>query len=65
MREWSLGGGVVSTAAPAATAMRLPVGGSITARGALPPERCVEADELFAELERHACSFYVEEVVIA
>jgi saccharopine dehydrogenase-like NADP-dependent oxidoreductase len=49
----------VSTAAPAAAAVRLLARGSLTATGALPPERCVEPDELFAELETRGCSFSV------
>lgn len=55
MPEWGLGGGIVSTAAPAAAAARLMARGSIDAAGALPPERCVEPEDLFAELERRAC----------
>jgi lysine 6-dehydrogenase len=57
MRAWGLGGGVVSTAAPAAAVVRLLARGRISARGALPPERCVEPEELFAELERRGCTF--------
>lgn len=60
MERWGLGGGIVSTAAPAAAAVRLLVRGQISATGALPPERCVEPDLLFAELEQRACSFRVE-----
>jgi lysine 6-dehydrogenase len=59
MEGWGLGGGVVSTAAPAAAAVRLLARGRIDARGALPPERCIEPDEMFAELERRGCSFEV------
>jgi saccharopine dehydrogenase (NAD+, L-lysine-forming) len=58
--QWGLGGGVVSTAAPAAAAVRLLARGELTATGALPPERCVDPDVLFAELERRGCSFRVE-----
>ena len=57
MEEWGLGGGIVSTAAPAAAAVRLLARGAIDARGALPPERCVEPDDLFPELERRNCTF--------
>lgn len=60
MPEWGLGGGIVSTAAPAAAAVRLLVRGAIDASGALPPERCVEPDDLFPELERRNCRFAVE-----
>jgi saccharopine dehydrogenase (NAD+, L-lysine-forming) len=60
IEEWGLGGGVVSTAAPAAAAVRLLARGRIEARGVLPPERCVEPGDLFPELERRACSFEIE-----
>jgi saccharopine dehydrogenase-like NADP-dependent oxidoreductase len=58
--ELGLGGGVTSTAAPAAAAARLIARGRITATGVLPPERCVEADDLFPELERRGCVFRVD-----
>jgi lysine 6-dehydrogenase len=64
MPAWGLGGGVVSTAAPAAAAVRLLARGRIDARGALPPERCVDPDDLFLELERRNCEFE-EEVTVA
>ncbi len=48
---WSLGGGIVSTASPAAAAVRLLARGSIRKNGALPPESCIDPDEMFAELE--------------
>jgi saccharopine dehydrogenase (NAD+, L-lysine-forming) len=54
---WGLGGGIVSTAAPAAAAVRLLARGAVEARGALPPERCLEPDDLFGELERRGCRF--------
>jgi lysine 6-dehydrogenase len=60
MEEWGLGGGIVSTAAPAAAAVRLLARGRIGERGALPPERCVDPDDLFPELESRNCSFAVE-----
>lgn len=60
MEEWGIGGGVVSTAAPAAAAVRLLARGGIDARGVLPPELCVQPAELFAELERRACTFTTE-----
>jgi len=50
--EWGLGGGIVSTAAPAAAAVRLIARGAVDARGALPPEQCIDPDALFPELER-------------
>jgi saccharopine dehydrogenase (NAD+, L-lysine-forming) len=59
-RPWSgLGGSIVSTATPAAAAVRLLARGSVTATGALPPERCVEPDEMFAELEQRGCEFSI------
>jgi lysine 6-dehydrogenase len=58
--EWGLGGGVVSTAAPAAAAVRLLARGRIGARGALPPERCIDPDEMFAELEARGCRFELD-----
>jgi saccharopine dehydrogenase-like NADP-dependent oxidoreductase len=56
-QAWGLGGGVVSTAAPAAAAVRLLARGSITVRGAMPPERCIEPEEMFRELGRRGCTF--------
>jgi saccharopine dehydrogenase-like NADP-dependent oxidoreductase len=59
-RPWAgLGGSVVSTATPAAAAVRLLARGSVTARGALPPERCLDPEEMFAELEQRGCAFSV------
>ena len=58
--SWGIGGSIVSTAAPAAAAVRLLARGRISARGALPPELCVTADDLFPELERHGCVFELE-----
>ena len=58
-RRWGLGGGIVSTASPAAAAVRLLARGRITARGALPPERCIDPDEMFAELEPRGVRFDV------
>jgi lysine 6-dehydrogenase len=48
-------GSVHSTAAPAAAAVRLMH--RIDARGVLPPERCVDPDDLFPELEEKGCVF--------
>jgi lysine 6-dehydrogenase len=59
MERWGLGGGVVSTAAPAAAAVRLLARGTIAARGVLPPERCIEPGDMFAELEQRACRIEV------
>jgi lysine 6-dehydrogenase len=58
--DWGLGGGIVSTAAPAAAAVRLLARGSIEARGALPPEGCIDPQEMFAELEPRGATFEVE-----
>jgi lysine 6-dehydrogenase len=52
---WGLGGGIVSTAAPAAAAVRLLAREAIEARGALPPERCIDPAEMFAELAQRGC----------
>ena len=54
---WSLGGGVVSTAAPAAALVRLLARGRIEAVGVHPPETCIEPDDLFPELEQRGCRF--------
>jgi saccharopine dehydrogenase-like NADP-dependent oxidoreductase len=59
--EWGIGGGVVSTAAPAAAAVRLLARGSVSGTGVLPPERCLDPDDVFPELERRGCTFSVEE----
>jgi lysine 6-dehydrogenase len=60
IEEWGLGGGIVSTAAPAAAVVRLIARGKIEAVGVLPPEVCVDPDDLFPELERRGCEFAVE-----
>jgi len=59
-REWRLGGGIISTASPAAAAVRLLARGEVEARGALPPERCLDPDLMFAELETRGCRFELE-----
>lgn len=58
--RWGLGGGIVSTASPAAATARLLARGEIDARGALPPERCIDPNAMFAELETRGCAFCVE-----
>jgi saccharopine dehydrogenase-like NADP-dependent oxidoreductase len=55
--HFGLGGSVVSTATPAAAAVRLLARGSISARGAYPPERCIDSAEMFDELRARGCSF--------
>jgi saccharopine dehydrogenase (NAD+, L-lysine-forming) len=57
--HFGLGGSIVSTAAPIAAAVRLLARGSLTATGTLPPELCVDPDEMFAELENRGCRFSV------
>jgi lysine 6-dehydrogenase len=57
--HFGLGGSIVSTATPAAAAVRLLARGSITARGAHPPERCIDPEEMFEELSARGCSFSV------
>jgi len=63
IEAWQIGGSIVSTAAPAAAAVRLLARGRIAARGALPPELCVDPDDLFPELEQRSCTFEIEEKV--
>jgi len=58
--EWGLGGGVVSTASPAAAAVRMLARGAIEARGVLPPEGCIDPREMFAELEPSGARLEVE-----
>jgi len=55
-----VGGSVNSTATPAAAAVRLLARGSLTATGVHPPERCIEPEEMFAELRTRGCTFSVE-----
>ena len=61
IQRWRLGGGIVSTGAPAAAAVRLIARGRIEAVGVRPPETCVDPDDLFPELERRETRFEVEE----
>ena len=58
--DWGLGGGIVSTATPAAAAVRLLARGAVTARGAQPPERCLDPGSMFAELEGRGVRFETE-----
>jgi len=57
--HFGLGGSVVSTAAPAAAVVRLLARGEVSATGARAPERCLEPELLFAELETRGCRFEV------
>lgn len=54
---WGLGGGIVSTASVAAAATRLYARGKLAAAGVLPPERVLDPDALFAELETRGTRF--------
>ena len=54
---WGLGGGIVSTATPAAAAVRLLARGAIERRGALPAESCIDPEQMFAELEGRGVRF--------
>lgn len=55
--HFGLGGSVVSTATPAAACVRLFARGALTATGAHPPENCIDASLMFAELEERGCTF--------
>jgi hypothetical protein len=57
--HFGLGGSIVSTAAPAAAAVRMLARGGLRATGVLAPEQCIDPDEMFAELEGRSCSFAV------
>jgi saccharopine dehydrogenase-like NADP-dependent oxidoreductase len=59
--HFGIGGSIVSTASPAAAAVRLLARGELTATGVHPPERCVDPDAMFAELETRGCSFSMTE----
>jgi saccharopine dehydrogenase-like NADP-dependent oxidoreductase len=65
VKRWGLGGGIVSTGAPAAACVRLIAGGRINATGVQAPERCVDPDDLFPELEAHGMTFDVQEFAVA
>jgi saccharopine dehydrogenase (NAD+, L-lysine-forming) len=54
---WGLGGGIVSTATPAAAAVRLLARGAIERRGALPAESCIDPEQMFGELEGRGVRF--------
>jgi saccharopine dehydrogenase-like NADP-dependent oxidoreductase len=56
---FGIGGSVVSTAAPPAAAVRLLARGSLSATGVHPPERCIDPEEMFAELQLRGCSVAV------
>lgn len=54
---WGLGGGIISTATPAAAAVRLLARGAIERRGALPAESCIDPEQMFGELEGRGVRF--------
>jgi lysine 6-dehydrogenase len=58
--HFGLGGSIVSTAAPIAAAVRLIARGQVTVTGVHPPERCLDPDQMFAELETRACAFVLD-----
>jgi lysine 6-dehydrogenase len=62
---WGLGGGIVSTASPAAAAVRMLARDQIAARGTLPPERCLEPDVLFDELSSRGVRFELQSEEVA
>jgi lysine 6-dehydrogenase len=57
--RWGLGGGVVSTAAPAAEAARRLLAGSVAGPGVLPPERAFDPATFLAALAATGCSITV------
>lgn len=59
--HFGIGGSIVSTATPAAATVRLLARRSITATGALPPERCIDPEDMFAELEARGAVFSVSD----
>lgn len=62
MAAWELGGGIVSTAAPAAAAVMLMASDPGIAPGVHPPELCIEPDALFPLLEKRGSEFAVETI---
>lgn len=60
--DWGIGGGTVSTATPITAATRMLARGEITGRGVLPPERCLDPEGMFAELETRGVIFEVNEI---
>jgi hypothetical protein len=58
-QAWGLGGGIVSTASVASATARLYARGKLQYTGALPPERCLDFDDLAAELEPRGCTFQI------
>ena len=58
--HFGIGGSIVSTATPPAAAVRMLARGSVQAKGVLPPERCLDPEEMFAELATRGCTITVE-----
>jgi lysine 6-dehydrogenase len=58
--DWGLGGGVISTASVAAATARLYAGGRLPHVGVLPPERCLEPEALFEQLEARGCTLHLQ-----
>ena len=56
---WGIGGGILSTGSVAAATVRLLAQGRVDGIGALAPERCLPARELFTELARRGTSFRI------
>ncbi|MFL5823196.1 MAG: saccharopine dehydrogenase family protein [Solirubrobacteraceae bacterium] len=58
--HFGMGGSIVSTATPAAAAVRLLARGSLTATGVHPPEGCIDPHEMFDELSARGCTITVQ-----
>jgi hypothetical protein len=58
--HFGLGGSIVSTATPTAATVRLLARGSLSPRGVHPPERCIDPEEMFAELAQRGATITVE-----
>ena len=58
--HFGLGGSIVSTATPAAAAVRLLARRSLLATGAHPPEACIDPQAMFDELSPRGCTITVE-----
>ena len=54
--RWGMGGGVVSTAAPAAEAARRLVRGEVAGTGVLAPEQAFEAEPFLDDLGATGCT---------
>lgn len=63
--RWGLGGGVVSTAAPAAEAARRLLRGDVARSGVLPPEEAFVAERFLEALAHTGCTVTLSEVTDA